>query len=326
MLKVGSLFSGIGGICLGFQQAGCEIVFANEFDKNACKTYRLNHPNVNLIEKDIKLIDASTLPDIDILVGGFPCQSYSLSGKKLGLKDDRGQLFFDVVRILKEKKPKAFMLENVKNLLAVNAGEDFKTIKSELETLGYTVIYDVLGGDTHGNTPQGRERIFILGFLGQNCAKSFIFPSKVPLTTTLADIIKRDVKVADKYYYKSGTQYYDMINNAIVNDNIYQMRRVYMRENKSGVCPTLTANMGCGGHNVPVIRDNFGIRKLTPRECLLLQGFPIDFKVDLADVHIYKQAGNAVVVPLIKRIAESMIIALTSSITSVQIEEIKFIE
>lgn len=326
MLKVGSLFSGIGGICLGFQQAGCEIVFANEFDKNACKTYRLNHPNVNLIEKDIKLIDASTLPDIDILVGGFPCQSYSLSGKKLGLKDDRGQLFFDVVRILKEKKPKAFMLENVKNLLAVNAGEDFKTIKSELEALGYTVIYDVLSGDTHGNTPQGRERIFILGFLGQNCAKSFIFPSKVPLTTTLADIIKRDVKVADKYYYKSGTQYYDMINNAIVNDNIYQMRRVYMRENKSGVCPTLTANMGCGGHNVPVIRDNFGIRKLTPRECLLLQGFPIDFKVDLADVHIYKQAGNAVVVPLIKRIAESMIIALTSSITSVQIEEIKFIE
>ena len=326
MLKVGSLFSGIGGICLGFQQAGCEIVFANEFDKNACKTYRLNHPNVNLIEKDIKLIDASTLPDIDILVGGFPCQSYSLSGKKLGLKDDRGQLFFDVVRILKEKKPKAFMLENVKNLLAVNAGEDFKTIKSELEALGYTVIYDVLSGDTHGNTPQGRERIFILGFLDQNCAKSFIFPSKVPLTTTLADIIKRDVKVADKYYYKSGTQYYDMINNAIVNDNIYQMRRVYMRENKSGVCPTLTANMGCGGHNVPVIRDNFGIRKLTPRECLLLQGFPIDFKVDLADVHIYKQAGNAVVVPLIKRIAESMIIALTSSITSVQFEEIKFIE
>lgn len=326
MLKVGSLFSGIGGICLGFQQAGCEIVFANEFDKNACKTYKLNHPNVNLIEKDIKLIDASTLPDIDILVGGFPCQSYSLSGKKLGLKDDRGQLFFDVVRILKEKKPKAFMLENVKNLLAVNSGEDFKTIKSELEALGYTVIYDVLSGDTHGNTPQGRERIFILGFLDQNCAKSFIFPSKVPLTTTLADIIKRDVKVADKYYYKSGTQYYDMINDAIVNDNIYQMRRVYMRENKSGVCPTLTANMGCGGHNVPVIRDNFGIRKLTPRECLLLQGFPIDFKIDLADVHIYKQAGNAVVVPLIKRIAESMIIALTSSITSVQIEEIKFIE
>lgn len=326
MLKVGSLFSGIGGICLGFQQAGCEIVFANEFDKNACKTYKLNHPNINLIEKDIKLIDASTLPDIDILVGGFPCQSYSLSGKKLGLKDDRGQLFFDVVRILKEKKPKAFMLENVKNLLAVNSGEDFKTIKSELEALGYTVIYDVLSGDTHGNTPQGRERIFILGFLEQNRAKSFIFPSKMPLTTTLADIIKRDVKVADKYYYKSGTQYYDMINNAITNDNIYQMRRVYMRENKSGVCPTLTANMGCGGHNVPVIRDNFGIRKLTPTECLKLQGFPSDFKTELADAHIYKQAGNAVIVPLIKRIAESMIISLTNSVNSVQIDEIKFID
>lgn len=309
-LSIGSFFSGIGGICSGFQQAGFSIAFANEIDKHACQTYRLNHPTVKLLEQDIKLIDATALPEFDVLVGGFPCQSYSLAGKKLGLRDDRGALFFDVVRILKEKKPKAFMLENVKNLVAVNNGADFRTIKTELEALGYTVLHDVLGGDTHGNVPQGRERIFIVGFLDKQCATKFKFPAPIPLTTLRDTLIDRKVKMPDKYYYKPSSQYYNMMVNAMTTDSIYQMRRVYMRENKTGVCPTLTANMGCGGHNVPVIRDNFGIRKLTPRECLAFQGFPADFKFSVADAHIYKQAGNAVVVPLIARVAETIRIAL----------------
>jgi DNA (cytosine-5)-methyltransferase 1 len=145
---------------------------------------------------------------------------------------------------------------------------------------------------------------FIVGFLDEKICNKFEFPKPVKLTKTVNDLINRKEKMENKYYYTPKSQYYNMMKEAIVNDNIYQMRRVYMRENKGGVCPTLTANMGGGGHNVPVIRDNFGIRKLTPKECLRFQGFPEDFEIVVSDVHVYKQAGNAVVVPLIKRMAE----------------------
>lgn len=306
MHKAASFFAGIGGICYGFKQAGFEVVYANEYDKNACKNYRENHPGTILSEGDIKELDPASMPDFEVFTGGFPCQPYSLAGNKEGLADVRGTLFFDIVRILKSKKPEAFLLENVKNIQSTNKGKDFEAILDHLKDCGYSIKYDVLGGHTHGNVPQCRERMFIVGFLDADKTTRFEFPGEIPLTAKIDDLVDRGTKVEEKYYYKPSSQYYGMMDEAMTNGSIYQMRRVYMRENKGGVCPTLTANMGGGGHNVPVIRDDFGIRKLTPRETLRFQGFPEDFRIATSDVHAYKQAGNSVVVPVVRRIAEAM--------------------
>lgn len=310
MKRVASFFAGIGGICYGFKQAGFEVAYANEFDAKACENYRANHPSTTLHEGDIKKVGTSDLPDFDLFTGGFPCQPYSLAGRRDGLADVRGTLFFDIVRILKEKKPSAIFLENVKNIQSTNEGRDFRAILEHLEDCGYRIKYEVLGGHTHGNVPQCRERMFIVGFREETTLGDFQFPGPIPLTNTLEKIFDRSRREQDKYYYTPKSQYYEMMDKAMTTKSVYQMRRVYMRENKGGVCPTLTANMGGGGHNVPVIRDDFGIRKLTPRECLRLQGFPEDFQIKTSDVHIYKQAGNAVVVPLVRRIAENIAKAL----------------
>lgn len=306
MKRVASFFAGIGGICYGFKQAGFEVVYANEFDAKACENYRANHPGTSLHEGDIRKVDPAGLPDFDVFAGGFPCQSYSLAGNRDGLADVRGTLFFDIVRILKGRKPAALFLENVKNIQSTNEGRDFRAILDHLEDCGYHLKHEVLGGHTHGNVPQCRERMFIVGFRDEENLGRFQFPGEVPLTNTLDKIFDRSRREPDKYYYTPKSQYYEMMDKAMVTKSVYQMRRVYMRENKGGVCPTLTANMGGGGHNVPVIRDDFGIRKLTPRECLRLQGFPEEFQMKTSDVHVYKQAGNAVVVPLVRRIAENL--------------------
>lgn len=305
-MKVASFFAGIGGICYGFKQAGFEVVYANEFDKNACANYRANHVEVPLAEGDIKSIDPSSLPDFDVFAGGFPCQPYSLAGRREGLTDVRGTLFFDIVRIISEKQPRCLLLENVKNIRSTNGGRDFQVIIEHLNNCGYHVRHSVLAGHTHGNVPQCRERMFIAGFRNPREAESFSFPEPVPLTNTLEKILDRRDRKPDKYYYRPDCKHYGMMDGAMKSQSVFQMRRTYMRENKGGVCPTLTANMGGGGHNVPVIRDDFGIRKLTPRECLDLQGFPEDFQIKTSDMHIYKQAGNSVVVPLVKRIAANI--------------------
>lgn len=305
-MKVASFFAGIGGICYGFKQAGFDVPYANEWDKKACENYRANHTGTNLEEGDIKAIKAESLPDFDVFAGGFPCQSYSLAGRREGLTDVRGTLFFEIVRILKGKRPPVLLLENVKNIQSTNEGRDFKVILEHLKDCGYHVRHDVLSGNTHGNVPQCRERMFIVGFQDPCISEKFVFPGPVPLTNTLEKIFDRGDRKPDKYYYTPKSQYYAMMDKAMTSKSVYQMRRVYMRENKNGVCPTLTANMGGGGHNVPVIRDDFGIRKLTPKECLALQGFPDDFEIKTSDVHAYKQAGNSVVVPIVRRIAENI--------------------
>lgn len=306
MHRIASFFAGIGGICYGFKQAGFKVVYANEYDKNACRNYRENHEGSILHEGDVKKLDLKSIPDFDVFTGGFPCQPYSLAGNKEGLADARGTLFFDIVHILKAKKPSAFLLENVKNIQSTNEGRDFEVMINHLKGCGYSVRHEVLGGHTHGNVPQCRERMFIVGFLDHQKTSRFEFPGCIPLTTKIDDLVDRKAKAEDKYYYKPSSQYYRMMDEAMTNGSIYQMRRVYMRENKGGVCPTLTANMGGGGHNVPVIRDEFGIRKITPREALSFQGFPEEFRIVTSDVHAYKQAGNSVVVPVVRRIAEAM--------------------
>ena len=308
-LKVASLFAGIGGICYGFKQAGAEIVWANEIDKDACKTYRRNFGNDYLVEGDIKEVNPEDIPDIDILNGGFPCQAFSVAGYRKGFEDERGNLFFEIERILKVKKPRAILLENVKNLEGHDHGNTYRVIKQHLEALGYHVHQRVLNTMEYGNVPQHRERIYIVGFLSEKAYNKFKYPNPIPLTKNIHSIIDvTEKKPLGMYYHNS--KYYPELEKTMVNPNtVYQWRRVYCRENKSNVCPTLTANMGTGGHNVPLIIDNYGFRKLTPEECVGFQGFPPEFSFpdDISNASKYKQAGNSVSVPVIKRIAEEMV-------------------
>ena len=311
-LKVASLFAGIGGICYGFKQAGADVIWANEIDKDACKTYRKNFPDTNLVEGDIKNVDPNDIPDIDILNGGFPCQAFSVAGYRKGFEDERGNLFFEITRILEVKRPKAILLENVKNLEGHDKGNTFKVIKEQLELLGYHVHHKVLNTMEYGDVPQNRERIYIVGFLSEDAYNKFTYPEPIQLSKTIHDIIDvTDKKPIGLYYHNS--KYYPVLKETMTNKNtVYQWRRVYCRENKNNVCPTLTANMGTGGHNVPLIIDDYGIRKLTPEECVGFQGFPPEFEFpeEIKNSSKYKQAGNSVSVPVIRRIAENMIKAM----------------
>jgi len=323
--KVASLFAGVGGICLGFKNAGADIVWANEYDSYPCDTYRENFSH-QLVEDDILNVDPNGIPDFDILTSGFPCTSFSIAGSQKGFKDKRtGHLFFETLRIIEAKRPQVVFLENVKNLVGHDNGNTFSVIKECLEDAGYHLKYKVLNSMKHGGVPQNRERIFIIGFLNEEACNKFQFPETIPLTTSITDVTNPSNKKEDRYYYRKtkrkgknedGTpkfvncQYYPMLKKAILSkDTAYQLRRIYVRENKSNVCPTLTANMGTGGHNVPLVLDDHGIRKLTPRECFTLQGFPKSFKLptEMSNGRLYKQAGNSVTVSVIQRIAENII-------------------
>ena len=303
------LFAGVGGIRLGFERVtGFKTVFANDFDKTCKDTYDLNFTEPKLTIEDIWKVDISNLPEFDMLLGGFPCQAFSIAGYQKGFKDDkgRGNLFFRIAEILEERKPKSILLENVKNLKTHDNGKTFKVIKETLGKLGYYIKYQVLNSMTHGNMPQNRERIFIVGFLDKEKADNFIFPSEIPLKISFRELV---AEKADKKYYYNDKPLYEKIKNDINSEQtVYQWRRRYTRANKKGVCPTLTANMGRGGHNVPIIKNTIGVRKLTPRECFLIQGFPKTFKLpeNLPDSHLYHQAGNSVTVTVIERIAENI--------------------
>lgn len=303
-----SLFSGIGGIDLAFSQAGFNVIWANEKDKDACITYRMNFPKTNLVEEDICKINAETLPKADVLVAGFPCQSFSLMGYKRGFKDSRGNLFFEIARVAKVVKPKIILLENVRNLIYHDNGKSFITIFNTLAELGYDVKYDVLNAKTHGNIPQDRKRAFIVAFSDFNMMNNFSFPEEIPLTVGVNDIIDRSEKHADIYYYKENSRYYKLLNERIKDKlSIYRIDDSGIANRRYVISPTLKANMGTYPDRVPVIRDDYGIRKLTPYECLALQGFPKDFILKGISLEsAYKQAGNTVCVPVVKRIAKKL--------------------
>src|SRR3989344_4581360 len=300
------LFAGVGGIRLGFENAGFKTIFANDFDKTCKDTYDLNFSEPKLTIKDIWEVDIKEIPEFDILLGGFPCQAFSIAGYRKGFNEARGNLFFRIAEILEERKPEAFLLENVKNLKGHDKGKTFKVIIETLEKLGYHIKTKVLNSMEYGNIPQNRERIFIVGFLDKNKAEAFEFPQSIKLTKSFREFTANEAD--DKYYYNDKPLYERIKNDINSEDMVYQWRRKYVRTNKKGVVPTLTANMGTGGHNVPIIKNGKGIRKLTPKECFLLQGFPKGFKLpkNLADNKLYYQAGNSVVVPVVQRIAENM--------------------
>lgn len=317
--KVASLFAGIGGIDLGFKLAGANPIWANEIDKYCAITFNSNHSGIKLVVDDICNITGKDIPKIDVLTGGFPCQPFSIAGYRKGFEDNRGNMFFQIMRLVSEleesnNKPRVIFLENVKNLKTHDDGNTFKVIKLALEKHGYIVETKIMNTCEYGNLPQNRERIFIIGFLKDADHKNFNWPDKVDLTNKIDNVVDWDANVDNKYLYSSDKKCYSLLKDNINEHKIiYQYRRVYVRANKTDICPTLTANMGMGGHNVPLIFDNKDrIRKLLPIECLTLQGFPKSFIIpkELSDSKIYKQAGNAVSVSVIKRVAESIINAL----------------
>lgn len=314
-IKCASFFAGVGGIDLGFKYAkgvNFETVYANEFDEYAVKTFEENF-DIKVDCRDINNVQADEIPDFDVMLAGFPCQAFSLAGYRQGFEDEkgRGTLFFELERIFKAKKPSVIFLENVKNLVGHDNGNTFRVILEKLQNAGYHAKYQVMNAMNYGDVPQNRERIYIVAFRDKEMYKKFEMPlSPIELTRSISDVVDFLNKKDDKYYYtESKCNFYDkLVEDMQRNDTIYQWRRVYVRENKSNVCPTLTANMGTGGHNVPLIKCQSGIRKLTPRECFNLQGFPQNYKLPetISDTRLYKQAGNSVVVPVIQRIADKI--------------------
>lgn len=307
-MRVCSLFSGIGGIDLGFQQSGFDIVWANEFDKDAATTYRHNFGNDFLVEKDIRKVKTEEIPNFDVLVAGFPCQPFSIMGFRKGFNDPRGNLFFEIARIAESKKPKVIFLENVANLLEHDDGKSFLTVYNALAPQGYSLRYQLMDSLEYGNVPQRRTRIFIVAFKDLEACEYFKFPNKVELTTKLNDILVREVKHDDIYYYNKSSFYYDELKRIVTDKRaLYKIYDSGVSRKAHYICPTLTANMGTYPDRVPIILDDYGIRKITPYECLALQGFPKDFqfsKIPLSSA--YKQCGNSVVVPVIRRIAENI--------------------
>lgn len=306
------LFAGIGGFRLAMQNVGGECVYTSEWNAAAQTTYHKNfgqYPFGDITDPKNK----SYIPEtFDVLCAGFPCQAFSIAGHQKGFSDTRGTLFFDIEQIVEKHRPKVVFLENVKNLVSHDKGNTFKVILEILEEkLKYKVFSKVLNTATHANVPQNRERIFIVAFDPKQVPNygDFQFPDEIPLTKTIHDVIEKGNQ-DEVYYYSPDHMYYPELEKTMTSkDTVYQWRRVYVRENKSNLCPTLTANMGAGGHNVPLIKDDYGIRKLTPKECFAFQGYPMDTYIlpQLANSKLYMQAGNSVTMPLIERISKEII-------------------
>lgn len=309
-LKFIDLFAGIGGMRLAFEAAGADCVLTCEISEDALATYKANFGSDtnHVYHRDILTLRPADIPDHDILVAGFPCQPYSIAGLRQGLKDTRGgEVFLAMLNILKKKKPRSFLLENVKGMLNHDSGQTFQYMQGALSKAGYTLRCEVLNSMHHANVPQNRERVFIVGFRDAQRAEKFRFPNRVRLTRSIHDCLENR-RVESPFYYDERYDCFSLIREAIrSSDTIYQWRRKYVRENKSNACPTLTANMGSGGHNVPLILDAYGIRKLTPRETANFQGFPKRFVLPpLATSKLYHQFGNSVTVPLITRLAKQV--------------------
>jgi DNA (cytosine-5)-methyltransferase 1 len=313
-LKLVEFCAGTGAFSLAFKSINVDVVYANDFDKNSEKIFNENNKGLKLDCRDINIIKVEDIPKHDILTAGFPCQPFSIAGNKLGFDDERSNVFWKLIKIIKYHKPKIVIFENVKNLKTHDNGNTFKVIEKEINKLKYYYKYKILNTCDITNIPQNRERIYIVCFKNKEDCDKFEFPTSEnnesnPKRLQLKDILEKEVN--DKYYYKDTLKVFNEIDNNVVKDistnTIYQYRRYYVRENKNGLCPTLTANMGSGGHNVPLLRNNKGVRKLTPKECFILQGFPNNYKLPkLSDSALYKLAGNAVSVPVVLKIAKNI--------------------
>lgn len=313
-IKTIDLFAGIGGIRKGFEKTGrFQTVYANDFDKHAKQTYDKNFEDVKMTLKNIKEVTvAGEIPQFDIVLSGFPCQPFSIGAHGKGFDDHkgRGTLFEEIIRLLQEAKevygelPMGFMLENVKNLKSHDGGRTYKIIHQKLSDLGYHITEKVFNSLDFG-VAQSRQRIYIVGFRDKEALDAFRWPE--PTYSPEQYVKVRDVldKYVEPRFYYDGKPLYEKIKDDVTNpDWVYNYRRTYVRPQKQGFSPTLVASMGLGGHNVPIIRDAKGVRKLTPSECARLQGYyDLHIPVGMADQQIYKQIGNSVSVPVIQAIA-----------------------
>lgn len=298
------LFAGIGGTRLGFVQTGAvNIVFSDEFNKFSQKTYRANFGDQPY--GDITEIDEKDIPDHDILVGGFPCQAFSQAGLKKGFDDTRGTLFFDIARIIKEKRPKACLMENVKNLLNHDHGNTFRVIKNTLEGLGYEVYYQVFASKDFG-VPQHRERIYIVCFDKSQVPNyaDFRYPVPPKTPTRLGDILEDDV---DPKYTISDTLWKGHQRRKLENKAAGKGFGYSLFTADSPYANTISARYYKDGSEILIQQDGKNPRKLTPREAARLQGFPDEFIIPVSDTQAYKQFGNSVSVPVVHAIAEQII-------------------
>jgi DNA (cytosine-5)-methyltransferase 1 len=289
MYKLIDLCTGIGTFSLACPNSEC--VFANDICKYSKIIFDLHH-QVKLKLGNLNNIQNSDIPNCDIITFGNPCQSWSLAGLKGGFNDPRTEVFWKIVSIIHDKQPKVFVMENVKNLTTHNGKKDFESVLNAFAP--YHLKYKVLNTAEITGIPHHRERIFVVGFKDKQLADQFNLDfDKVPKLSIRSVL---DMDVDDKYYYTPTSTIYPKLAEVVLsNDVVYQYRRTIVRANKSGEFPTLTANMGTGGHNVPIIKDHKGIRKITPREAFRLQGFEDQYELPIiADSHLYKLVGNAV--------------------------------
>mgnify|MGYP000576387898 CR=1 FL=1 len=319
IVTCGALFSGIGGFCAGFEDVGFGTSWAVDLAPEATKTYTSNYPDTPVFSRDIKTLSAGDLSPVDVLHAGFPCQSFSGAGDRLGFDDHRGKLFFDVIRLIKEwgkNKPKVLVLENSPYLMIGDDGRWFDVIKSEIQSAGYWFSSKhcyVLDTYEHAGIPQQRKRLFMVAV----CRDKFdhngvaILPKEVPQKVDLLELLDLNSEIDEQYFLPVQNRYNELITRYVTPEfpsRIYQLRKYIVRAKSPGICPTLTANMGGGGHNVPFIFDRGRLRKLTERECLRLQGFSekFDFPEGMIMSQRYRLIGNAVSPPVARIVAEAV--------------------
>lgn len=299
------LFAGLGGFRLALESLGAECVYSNEWDISAQEVYYENFGDVP--EGDITKVNATTIPDHDILCAGFPCQAFSISGKQLGFEDSRGTLFFDVARIVKEKKPKIVFMENVKNFATHDGGKTLEVVKRTMEELGYTFNQRVLNSVDYG-VPQKRERIYMVCFRNDIVTRNFRFPKAIKLTKHVEDFLLEDVSLTEHLYVNREDTYYndtkdDVYSNKSIRLGIVnkggQGERIYSTK---GIAITFSAYGGgvfakTGGYLV-----DGRPRRLHPRECARLMGYPDSYKISKKSNQAYQQFGNSVVIDVLQYI------------------------
>ena len=297
-LKFIDLFAGIGGIRIPFDELGYECVFSSEWDKKACETYRANFGEMP--HGDITKIDEKDIPPFDICLAGFPCQAFSIMGKMQGFADTRGTMFFEVERILKYHKPRAILLENVKQLVSHDKGRTLQIILEHLDLLGYHVKYRVLNALDFG-LPQKRERVIIIGFRDQKLTEKWSFDFE-PKAYNLASVLEDDSQVDSSLYASEMIR--EKRRNSVIGKDVFYPS--VWHENKSGNISVL--NYSCAlrtGASYNYLLVN-GVRRFTSRELLRLQGFPDTYKIVVSNQDIRRQTGNSVAVPMIREVAKKM--------------------
>ena len=310
------LFCGTGAFSKAFHKTNKVMtIFANDMIDSSEVIFNLNRESdsdVKLTKRNLIDIKDIDIPKSDIVTAGFPCQPFSIAGMQKGFEDERSNVFWKILSIIKNNNPNIVILENVKNLQSHDDGKTFQTIIENLKNLEYHIKYAILNTSKITGIPQNRERIYIVCFKDKSHYDKFDFDFPEVELKPLSLFLEKENDILEKYYYTNSTIIYDELQKNVTKhistNTIYQYRRYYVRENKNNVCPTLTANMGTGGHNVPIILDDKGIRKLTPRECFNLQGFPSDYKLPALSANkLYSLAGNAVSFPVVALIAKRLL-------------------